>query len=291
EEYYPLDAGRAERKPPKVDPLIYTDHCALAASAFLAAHRFLGEHSFLHRGFVAVDFLWSHLYREGNGMLHYWDGSAHQDGLLSDQVNTATALLDAYEATANPVYLQHAIELAELVRQRFCDTQGGGFFDRVGNLGAPGAPPVKELSENAQAALLYLRLATLIGLESYRDLAESALRAFLAHYQAYGIMAAGYARAIDHYLREPVAIRIVGELHHPQTRALWQKSLGLYALGQFVQMLDPARDSALISQLGLSPVSQPVAYICLGRVCLAPISASEEIQPAIRRYLHERQRT
>jgi hypothetical protein len=125
EEYYALDLkGRSARQPPSVDRTVYTDVAAASASAFLELYQALGETGYRDAALKALDFLWQRLYRPGEGMAHF-PGSQPVSLLLADQVATAGALLDAYQATGLRHYLDRARELAALLMERLSAPEGG----------------------------------------------------------------------------------------------------------------------------------------------------------------------
>ena len=45
-------------------------------------------------------------YHTKNGLFHYFDGKAHHDGLLSDNIYFLNCLIDAYFITQNQKYFQ-----------------------------------------------------------------------------------------------------------------------------------------------------------------------------------------
>ena len=216
-------------------------------------------------------------------MFRFHDGAPHQPGLLGDQVFMARALLDACEVLVEPEHLEHAEELAALLLARFADSEGGGFHDvwdgheTLGHLEIRQKPPV----ENAVAAEALLRLWQLTGRSDYEDTARRTLEAFSADQEAMGLFAAAYARAVDLFLEPPPEVRIVGDPARPETAALHAAALALPVAARTVQVLHPSRDAARLKALTLPAEPAPVAYVCHGTECSAPVLEAGHLATAV----------
>jgi uncharacterized protein YyaL (SSP411 family) len=145
------------------------------------------------------------------------------------------------------------------VRARRGDPELGGYFDHAGveELGRLGER-IKPLAENSVAAMALIELDTLKGDPSlpYRERARRALASVAALPRQYGLMAAVFARALD---RLPYAIKVTTknpDLAHAATAA------HPYAL------IDPDGDQR--------------AVVCVGTICLAPVSTPGAVKEAIR---------
>jgi uncharacterized protein YyaL (SSP411 family) len=142
---------------------------------------------------------------------------------------------------------------------------------------------VKPLEENSVMASVLTKLHHLTGRESYRKLAEGTLQRFVEIYPHFGFMAADYAIAIDAFLNEPTTVRIVGAPDRPETKGLLAEAHRVYEPRKIVQVLDPRTDSERIVTLGFPVSEQSTAYVCLGRVCTAPIMEPKQIATELRR--------
>jgi hypothetical protein len=115
EHYYGLDAAaRAELPEPFVDPTVYVDWNALAARALLRAAPVLQRPELAERAVELLGSLWERGRREAP-MAHYLTTSGEPGPgapLLVDQATMASALLDAYEVTAERRWLEGAQALA-----------------------------------------------------------------------------------------------------------------------------------------------------------------------------------
>ncbi len=281
EEYYRLGLEqRARREAPFVDRTVYTPWNASMASAFLEASRVLERPDLEGVALAALEFIWSRMFRPGEGVSHYHDGQPGGAGLLVDQVWAASAFLDAYETTGRSLYLERSRELAHLIFERFSDPSGG-FYDISDGYERLGRLEVRDRSivDNSLASLVLLRLYHIDGDEAYRQAAEGALRAFASDYLKFGPYAAPYARAVGWLLEEPLQIEIVGEAD--DTRSWREESLSFYHPRRLVRTLDPIADRETIGRLGLLAGSALTAYVCYRGTCSSPVRRSGDLRAAV----------
>jgi uncharacterized protein YyaL (SSP411 family) len=137
-------------------------------------------------------------YRPGSGVAHCVEQDAPVRGLLDDQVATATALLDAFDTTADVVYQMMAEELARQLIPAFHDEGGGGLFDRAPSESDVGLLKhrMKPFVGNCEAARMLSRLARACSEPAFNHLAEETLRAVAGHAGAQGPLAAHYVLAL-----------------------------------------------------------------------------------------------
>ncbi|TME70192.1 MAG: thioredoxin domain-containing protein [Chloroflexi bacterium] len=244
EHYYSMDAEeRKSADAPYVDRRIYTSwNAALAVSFGEKSERLL-------------DALFKHAYRKGEGMLH----SEGVGGQLGDQVWSMLAAARAHQHGFGDRWLPVALDLAEHIENKYGDPELGGYFDHSGveELGRLGER-IKPLAENSVAAMALIELDTLVGDPSapYRGRARRALESVAALPQQYGLMAAVFARALD---RMPHAIKVTTK--NPQLAAA-ARAAHPYAV------IDPSGDDR--------------AVVCVGTICLAPVTTPTAVAEAIR---------
>jgi len=184
---------------------------AVAAVSLLVEGTALGhgEHVSMAQG--ALGFLWSQLYRPGDGMAHYHDGKARRWGLLDDDAEAAIAFLYAFAYTGERPYLDRAETLLHLLLDLHWDEKRSLFMDTAPGKSLPGLRPEPaepgSQSRAAEAMLLYRSFG---GEEKWRDLAGKALSSVARIADAYGYMAASFASAVNLHLRGPLLVKIVG---------------------------------------------------------------------------------
>ena len=185
-----------------VDRSVYTDATAVMASAYVRGASVLDDDSLLEFAAESADRVVMATYERGAGVGHLATGGPSPRGLLADQVLASTALLDLYEATGQPVYLDMPRELMAYCRQAMWD-ETGGFADRDPTLQGPDAPvgllrdPVYPLDLNCRAAMVLARLADLAEEPAWLDLARRVLTRQTPAYRGLGLDGAAYVLAFD----------------------------------------------------------------------------------------------
>jgi uncharacterized protein YyaL (SSP411 family) len=274
ERYYTLDlSGRATHGAPFVDRRVYAGWNAIAASAYLAAASALGEEGPHQRAVAVMRSLGSRMW-DGTALAHVDRGDGPElRGLLADYAAAIGAVLDEYETGEHPGALPAATDMAGAMRRMLEDPAGGGFWDAP-ERDAPGRLSMREkpIEDGAAAADALLRLAVLTGDDQWRDSALRALRGFVGEYRQWGQFAAAFGSAVARALSEPRLVVVVGPADDPAAKALWQVARQSDDPNGARQRLVPGRDGERIAERGYPP-DRVAAYVCVGTVCSAPITA------------------
>lgn len=244
--------ARREFGAPACDPTIFTNWNAIAVSSLLKASVVLKDARHRDQALSTLDFLLEELFDEKRGMYHYWDGSYHLPGLLSDQAYTLRALIDAMQFAGENRYLSRSRKLADLSIENL-QSPSGGFYDTPHDPSAHGGLRRRNRSilENSVMAEALLRLSHLTRDNDYADTARETLASFATDYKRYGHFVAGYARAVDLLFHEPVLVTIVGPRGSLATRDLAEAALRPYVASRIVQIIDPIEDAELFERSGL----------------------------------------
>ncbi len=283
EEYYRLDMGeRKKRTAPSIDKTFYTNYNVLFVSSYLLASAVLNNPELTKFAVKVLERVVGSA--DNNGALPHYSGEdiSTLKGLLVDQALTLHALVDAYEHTGNWRHIETATKLLDYSIRTLGDEKGGGFYDipeqsaDIGELKARDKP----MEENSAMATAMLRLSWITGNEQYEKLAEQTLKLFAGEYERYGIMAAGYALALEYLLNGPVGITIVGS-KSKEAEKFRSQARKLYPARRYLLQLDPTKDSARMKQLGYDPKLVPVAYVCVGKVCGPPLKEPALIESTI----------
>jgi uncharacterized protein len=253
ERYYELDAaGRAELEPPYVDRRLYSNWNAMLAVAYLEADARLGRPQLREKAAELLDRLFRDGFTPAGGMLHA-EGVA---GQLGDQVWALLAAVRAFQASLGENWLTAAEQLAAHLETAYGDTELGGYFDHAtGEMLGRLEDRLKPIGENSVAALALFELGTLVG-GDHLEHGRRALESVAALPARYGLMAAGWARAYDRYLGEPVKL-----------------TTGNAGLARAALALKP--------YAVIEPSSDDRAIVCLGTLCLAPVSDQEGLRKAL----------
>jgi uncharacterized protein len=244
ERYYTLDAaGRAGLEPPYIDRRVYSNWNSMLAVAYLEADARLGRPALREAAAQLLDSLFRDSFTTAGGILHA-EGSG---GQLGDQVWALLAAVRAFQAGLGARWLETAEQLAAHLEEAYADHDFGGYFDRAaGEALGRLEDRLKPIGENSVAALALFELGTLAGGE-HLEHGRRALESVAMLPARYGLMAAGWARAYDRYLGDPVKV-----------------TTGNADLVRAALLLKP--------YAVIEPSTDQRAIVCLGTLCLAPVS-------------------
>ena len=275
--------ARARRPTPAIDRAIYTGWNAMYCSAYLEAGRVLDREDCRSFALRTLDRLLAEAWDpEGKRGFAHRIGGPRLDGSLDDQVCAATALLDAFEATLDRRYFDHAVRAMDLTLDLFGDAEAGGFFDRS-RLAAPmGGLDVRRKpfqdsptpSGNSTAAATLTRLHAYTGEKRYADAARNTLESFAGMAQQYGLFACNYAQALHLLLNPPAQVVILGPAGDERAAELELAALAVYRLGKAVLRVTPEQvgtlPQALAQTLPHLDAARPQALVCAAGFCHPP---------------------
>ncbi len=265
-----LKAARDRRKRPYVDSTAYVNWNAMMASAFLHAGAVLDRPECNTLALKVLERIWREAWDDERGMSHAI-GRAAPHGLLDDNVQTAAAFLDAYEATGEEAWLKRAIAVMHYCSRFYWDDQAGGFFDVARHTGgtaylATPAKPVQDSptpSSNGVAALVLARAWTLTDDREWRRLLDRQLETFAgaaAHLSLYG---ATLLRAVDWAVNPVTRIEASGPRGDGPACAMHLLALQTYRPRKVV-----------IRKVA----ERPSATVCVGTTCSLPVTTAEALR-------------
>ncbi len=275
---------RAQRIPPARDDKILTSWNALMIRALAISARSLGRADLAEAASRALDFIRTHLWRNGRLLASSMDGRSHLNAYLDDYVFLADAVLELQQVRFRAEELGFAQQLMEVVLARFADPAGGFFFTaddheklihRSKVLSDDATP-----SGNGVAAFVLQRLGYLLAEPRYLTAAEATLRAAWGDLNRYPQSHATLLNALEEYVHAPQIVILRGE---NAVIAEWQRELGrLYAPRRLVLAI-PSGAAGLPAALAEKAASSgPLAYLCKGSVCAAPLGSLAELIEALR---------
>lgn len=223
--------------------------------------------------------------RSGVDYLHtYKDGEAKIPAFLDDHATWAEGLIDLYEATLDPTYLEEARTVAETVMARFLDPAEGGFYTSAVEHATPltrtkpmydGAVP----SGNAVMASLLLRLHHYFGTPSFRSEAERTLRLLANGARRYPL---GHGRSLcsfDFHNRKPDEICLVGGETPSELESLLEVIRREFLPNMTIRVaageVGPEAPEALRGKKAVD--GKATAYVCRGFTCSLPVTSPEEL--------------
>lgn len=275
-----LRSARARRPAPFVDRTRYANWNAMLASALLRAAPVLDDSWAAEHAVATLRRLRAES-PEPDAVPHTPGGPT---GFLEDQVQAATAALDAYEATGDEAWLTWAEAIANRVWRDY-RAPDGGLIDRAGSAGEGLlAAPVKPIedaptpSANGVAGVVLSRLAELTGDPTWRDRTGELLRVFAGRAGELGLHAATYLSAVDWHLTPATHLVVVGPADDPLACEMHREALRTFAGRRVVQRVidQPARPlpPAVRGMLGGGP--RTAGYTCRAAACTVPATGITE---------------
>ena len=269
-----LKAARDRRRAPAVDTTAYVSWNAMMAGAFLHAGAVLDRRECNTLALAVLERIWNEAWREQSGMAHVL-GRDEPRGMLDDNVQSAAAFLDAYEATGDARWLDRGARVMAWCAAAHRDDAAGGYFDlsqdRAGAayLGTR-AKPVQDAptpSPNGVAALVLARLWALTDKKEWRDQLDRQLAAFAG--------AAG-----DLALHGATLLRAVDWAVHPVTRIEVQGPTGPGpACDMHLEALRTYRPRKVVVR---RVAERPAATVCVGTTCSLPVAERDALAKLLR---------
>lgn len=123
-----LFEAREKRVRPLLDDKILTDWNGLMIAALSKAGRAFNVKEYIEEAVRATEFIIGRMW-DGETLLHrYREDAAEIPGFLNDYAFMTWGLIELYQATHEPRYLDYASKLNSTMRMRFSDPQGGFYF-------------------------------------------------------------------------------------------------------------------------------------------------------------------
>jgi uncharacterized protein YyaL (SSP411 family) len=279
-----LRAARDARPSPFVDPTRYTGWNAMMASAMLRAGIVLGD-EWAERQALATLGRIRHESKEADHVPH--DPSGTVQGLLEDQLQCATAALDAFETTQEVEWLDWSLVLASRT-WRDHEASDGALQDLARSGAGEGLlsaaiRPVDDAptpSPNGVAALLALRLAAHTGDPVWRQRAERIIMVFGPESAGAPLHRATLLRAAAWLVHDPTHLVVTGARGSSGAAALHRAAVASSVPRKTIRWLSPddpriGLPEALIPLLDAAPADRPTAWCCTGTSCRAPIRRLE----------------
>lgn len=287
-----LFEARERRVHPGKDTKVLTSWNGLMLAALAEASTVLDEPRYAAAAERAADFLLATL-RGADGRLlrTFKDGRAKLNAYLDDYANLVDGLTRLFEATGTARWIEAALSLAEVMREEFHDTEGGGFF-YVGASHEALIARQKDAydnatpSGNAMAATALARLAALTGWDELDALARSTLRSVHVVMERMPTAAGQSLIALDFLLAPTREYTVSAGSDAGEFRA---------ALAVLARRFDPHKVVApapgpvatelanLIPLLADRPArdGRVTTYICENFACRAPVVGVEALLEAI----------
>lgn len=201
-----LFEARAKRIAPARDDKVLVSWNGLMIAALSQAGAVLNESRYLEAAVAAADFVLEQMTDESGRLLHsYQDGRARFNAYLDDYACFMDGLVELYQATFQPRFLDAALSLSDTMIQQFHGLGQGGFFytshDHEQLIARQkdaqdGATP----SGNSMAATALLKLSRLCGRSDLEEIATRTLELFSGMITRHSMSAGQSLIALDFLL-------------------------------------------------------------------------------------------
>jgi len=292
-----LFAVREKRVHPLKDDKVLADWNGLMAASMAFAGRVFDEPEWVQATKSATDFVFEKMRTDSGRMLHrYRDDDASIPAFLDDYVFMTTAMLELYDATFEPKYLERAVELQHKTYELFWDTNRNGFYFTAADNEEllirqkeiyDGAIP----SGNSTAADNLVRLARLTSDSEYLQRANHIFAAFSSDAQQMPSAHSQLMSALQRSVGPSLEVVVAGNPDSADTVALITTVRETYLPQAAVLLAPPGKSGAAIRRLApfaesYEPVEgRAAAYVCRDFTCqlptIDPAKLKELLQEAI----------
>ncbi len=284
-----LLAVREKRIHPSKDDKILTDWNGLMIAALAKASQTFGKVKFATAARKSASFIIQHLRdTEGRIFHRYRKGEAGITGFLDDYAFLAWGMIELYEATFEPKYLRHAIDLSKTMIEHFWDETHGGFF-QTAEYSETALVRNKEIhdgaypSGNSVAALDLIFLAHVTGEPKFEEKAQRLMHAFSAEVARTPHINTQLMITLDFALGPSSEVVIVADKHRDDTAKMLQ-TLRSNFLPKNVILLRSSKDTDEITRLAAftknmkSKDGKATAFVCRNHVCQLPTTDPKVMQ-------------
>ena len=290
--------ARKRRPTPFVDTTLYVGWNAMNVSAYLDAARVLGRADCRDFALKTLGRILAEAWDEKAGFAHRIGpaGAGRLAGTLDDQVFTAGALLDAYEATLDKCYFAAAERAVQIALEKYYDAENGGFFDRPSDAAPMGGLDVRRKpfqdsptpGANSIAVIVLDRLYSYTGNVLYRERAEQTLEAFAGIAPQFGLFAATYGLAAALHARHPLQVVVTGAAGDANAKRLEEAAASVFRYGKALLRVTPE----VMNSDGLAPALKQTiphlkadvaqALVCVDTTCHPPVNDPEKLTALLR---------
>ena len=273
---------REKRIHPLKDDKVLADWNGLMAGATAFAGRVFDVPEWIQAAQTATGFVFEEMHTKGGRVLHrYRDGDASIPGFLDDYVFMTSAMLELYDATFDPAYLERALKLQQQTNELFWDKDRGGFYFVAADNEEllvrqkevyDGAIP----SGNSVAADNSIRLARLTSDKEFLQGADHIFAAFSKEANQLPSAHSQLMSALQRGIGPSLEVVIAGKAGADDTKTLIATVREMYLPQAAVLVVPPGKSGAIIRKLapfaeGYEPVEgKAAAYVCRDFSCQLP---------------------
>ena len=285
-----LIARREKRPRPQRDGKILTDWNGLMIAALAKSSRAFGNMEYYRAAETTMHFILDQLRLSEGGLLHrYCGGEAAIPAFADDYAFVIRALIELYETSFDPKWLEEALILTQFTGRHFSDVTSGGYFTTSDD-GETLIARKKEIYDGALPSCNSLMLGNLVllshltGNPLYEEQASRLADGFAGIVRISPSAYSAYLCGLDHLLGPASDIVIAGEGSDPVAMEMirmihdsYLPSLTLH-FRRSLQVSPALEDLAPFTRAMTVQDGKTTVYICSGRTCLAPSTTAETLR-------------
>jgi len=168
---------RKQKSLPEIDKTLYSYVNGICAEAFIKAWRVIKDKDLLNKAIMAIDKTISCLFTGKN----FYRTKENSPALIDDYAYIISALISAYEVSAEKKYIDKAVALMDLALENIWDGENGGFYDSpeaILSIKQKNIHDTPYPSSNSIMIINLLKLYAITGSERFINLSSVALKAF-----------------------------------------------------------------------------------------------------------------
>ncbi|MFX1561462.1 MAG: thioredoxin domain-containing protein, partial [Promethearchaeota archaeon] len=280
---------RERRVRPSLDDKILTDWNGFMIAALAKAAVTLDDEKFVDVAENALSFILEKMLDEKQNLFHrYKEGDVAIGAFLDDYAYLVWALIEMYEATFKPEYLELGKNLTLDLLEKFWDEEDGGFFftsvDSEELLvrkkdAYDGAMP----SGNSVAALNLIRLARFLGEPLFEEKAADTIKAFSGIFPRAPSGFSMMLNALEFALGESYEIVIAGNPSNKDTKQMLEAIRDHFIPNKVILLKGTKHQSEEVSRL--APFTKfhdaiggkTTAHVCIDYNCKLPTTDTRQL--------------
>jgi uncharacterized protein YyaL (SSP411 family) len=277
---------REERIHPLLDDKILTDWNGLMIAALAKAGFVFNEEQFTGLAENAFSFIEKNLAQDDQLLHRFNDGEAAINAMGDDYAFLIWALIELYEATFKPEYLEKAIDLNQSFIDDFWDEEKGGFYFSIADDDQvygrqkqifDGAMP----SSNSVAMMNLIRLSRLTGQTKLEDYADKIGRAFSADLIRSGASICQSMQSIQFLNADAKEISLVSNsLEAPESA---RTGFNPFRVLHIISDENKESLAEIASYISTQKIidGQPTLYVCTNFMCDKPVNEQKKVEKAL----------
>jgi uncharacterized protein len=287
-----LLAGRKKRPRPERDGKVLADWNGLMIAALAQSSRAFNNPEYCRTAGTAMRFILDRLRLADGSLLHrYCDGEAAVTAFADDYSFVIRALIELYETSFDPIWLEEALNLHHYLDRHFFNYGGDGFFstsDEGEILIARNMEIYDGAIPSSNSVILgnLVLLGHLTGDPLYEEQAARLADSFYGIVQRSPSAYCAYLCSLDHLLGPAADVVIAGDATDPVAREMIQMIRDNYLPSITLHcrslQTSPALDVLVPFIRSMTPrKGKTTAFICSGRTCSAPVIAPDALREAL----------